>query len=94
MSRPTDVSVVGGCCCGGSSAEPNFECERCRLVYFVLQVQQLRSAQKAFFRAGPDCRQDQRQLLVANAKHLERRIDEMVDRFTARPNLQQELFDA
>ncbi len=40
----SDISIMGPCAgCGGSPREPNYDtCERCRLVYFVMQVRDMR----------------------------------------------------
>jgi len=73
------------CACGGLPAtEPNRDCERCCLVWFAFKVDQMRAAQKQFFktRRGEDLRESRR---------LEKLIDAAIVRLNKIPS-QQELF--
>lgn len=84
MDERETVSVLGGCVCGGSHVEPNFECERCRLVYFVRSVADLRKAQRAFF-ATYQTNSHERPQRMAEAKRLELRVDNMLEKLTKLP---------
>ncbi len=64
-----------------SPREPNYDtCERCRLVYFVMQVRDMREAQTKYFRShGADSN------ALDLARHLESKVDTLIKRFTTRP---------
>jgi hypothetical protein len=73
-----DISIMDQCPCGSGPRKPNFECERCRLVWFVQLVGQMRSAQTTYF-------SDRNSLNLDRARHLESQVDVLVKRFTSRP---------
>lgn len=73
-----DISVMNECACGSGPASPNYECERCRLVYFVRLVGEMRAAQSKYF-------SDRNQLNLDRARHLEGKVDKLFTRFTAQP---------
>jgi hypothetical protein len=78
---------MGDCSCGASSAAPNFECERCRLVYFVLAVKTLQDKQAAYARnRSPD--------FASAAADAGARVAKMVDKFCEQPKQQELLPDA
>lgn len=74
----SNISVMNQCVCGSGPAAPNYECERCRLVYFVRLVGEMRAAQSKYF-------SDRNSLNLDRARHLESQVDSLVKRFTARP---------
>jgi len=43
------MAIKDHCDCGGTSAAPNRECERCRLVHTVRAALKVRECQKAYF---------------------------------------------
>jgi len=68
------VAVVDECECGGSRSQPNRDCERCRLVYVLDRVVELRDAQKRFFRKPSD------RTTLEECKRLESLVDRTIDR--------------
>ncbi len=74
----SDISVMGQCACGSGPARPNYECERCRLVYFVRLVGEMRTAQRNYF-------SDRNSHNLERARFLESQVDSLVKRFTAQP---------
>jgi hypothetical protein len=81
-SPQADIGILGSCSCGSGPAAPNYECERCRLVYAVLLMRDVRAAQVDYFHDR--CQQN----LVA-AKSLESKMDRLLDRLLAPPSDQQ-----
>lgn len=71
------ISVTGSCACGFSSSEPNYDCERCRLVWFVRKVKEMRDAQNAYFKQRTGDRLD-------HARNLEATVDNLTFRFLER----------
>jgi len=66
------------CHCGHAPlSDPNPACERCRLVWTIGKVAELREAQRAFF-------QRRRQKDLERSKHLERIVDRALERLFAR----------
>ena len=79
----SSVSIMTECGCGASFAEPNFECERCRLVYFVLETAAMRELQRTYFATRDE-------EVLKQSKAIESRIDKMITRLTADPIQRQE----
>lgn len=85
------TSVMGPCVCGGSPREPNYECERCRMVYAIRLAGQVRAAQKLYFAGRTGGSQDK---LLADSKALERKFDRVLDKLLAPPAQEPRLFGA
>lgn len=74
----TSISIMNQCACGSGPAAPNYDCERCRLVYFVRLVETMRTAQRAYFRTRkPEA--------MKYACELEAKVDDLTKRFLAQP---------
>ncbi|QDV22874.1 Ada3 domain-containing protein [Aureliella helgolandensis] len=79
-ARP--VKILGDCVCGGNSDSPNFDCERCKLVYCIVRAAELRRLQTEF--ATTDNHNVARQALTELAK-CEERFDRLLSRFALTP---------
>lgn len=77
-----DVGILGPCACGGGPTALNFECERCRLVYTVLLMRDVRAAQTDYFH-------DRNQHNLAAAKRMESKIDQALAKLLVPPAAQQ-----
>ena len=71
------ISITGPCACGFSSSQPNYDCERCRLVWFVRKVKEMRDSQNAYFKQRTGDRLD-------HARNLEAIVDNLTFRFLER----------
>ncbi|GAB5402828.1 MAG: hypothetical protein Aurels2KO_10590 [Aureliella sp.] len=79
-------SVMGACSCGASSDAPNYECERCRLVYFVLEVRKMRSKAREYLHAQDH---DTKALVTTEYKRVESKVDQMLVKFCEQPKQQE-----
>lgn len=84
MTKPTtkpaagDVGILGPCACGGGPTALNFECERCRLVYTVLLMRDVRAAQMDHYH-------DPNPMTAAAAKRTESMIDQAIAKLLTPP---------
>jgi len=77
------LAISRTCVCGGTTEEPNPECERCRLVHTVQATVTMREAQKAYFRGRTGA-------LLETAQAAERYVDKLLRRLN---EIQPTLFD-
>lgn len=79
----SDVGVLGTCsACGSGPAALNFTCERCRFVYALMLMRDMRAAQVDYFH-------DRSQHNLIAAKNLESKMDKVLDRLLVPPTAQQ-----
>lgn len=77
------MALNNDCSCGGSRSAPNGDCERCRLVWTLDRVVEMRAAQRQFITRPERDQMDE-------AKRLEGLVDRTLSRLNA---VQPGLFD-